>query len=278
VNAFWELPITICRQFAQYYGVEFQPATPLGDLLWLLIFAITAKSDEEILKFITRRWALMSEGVCTGVLDVVLEMDGDCEFLDRQEREGLKKQRTKRASRRDDMKDFKSFLKRKRDSGRAEWLARVRGFAKGKGKGKAKGKDKGKEPEGPPQPWENGPQKRKSPDPPLPPGTIEQRIAKGLLPPGASIWCAFSVGAWAVHLPPYKRHYAPWDHSGGSNEACVLAIQHVWDLYLAEHGLERADCPIDGLYDATRLNEDGILENPPAAAAAPAPKKRRGRG
>ena len=81
---------------------------------------------------------------------------------------------------------------------------------------------------------------------------IEQKEAKLLLPPGASIWVGHASthkkGAWCSHYPPFKRFSITWEAAGSERAAVLSNVQHCWRLFCLDNNLPLSHCPIKGIF------------------------------
>lgn len=74
---------------------------------------------------------------------------------------------------------------------------------------------------------------------------VDQKLAKSLLPPGASIWRGLTRGQWCGHLQPYARVSRPW--AGDESAACLQVIRELWDQFLEMTGQDWSACTVEGL-------------------------------
>ena len=81
---------------------------------------------------------------------------------------------------------------------------------------------------------------------------IEQKQAKLMLPPGASIWVGHAStrrkGAWCSHFRPYKRFSITWEAAGSERAAVLSNVQHCWRLFCLDNDLPLSHCPIKGIF------------------------------
>ena len=84
----------------------------------------------------------------------------------------------------------------------------------------------------------------------VPEGALTQQQVKAMLPPGASVWRGnWGQGHWWGHLPPHSRVSRSWLH--GHRESAFFVLRRLWNSYLKDNGLTRADCPVSRLFSKT---------------------------
>ena len=77
--------------------------------------------------------------------------------------------------------------------------------------------------------------------PDLPPSSIAVADAKGMAPPGASLWQDDEYGSWQGHYHPYPRRGRSW-RTHGEPQALRLVLHYLWKLYLFEQGWGAEQC------------------------------------
>ena len=95
--------------------------------------------------------------------------------------------------------------------------------------------------------------KRHTPD--LSPSSVTVAEARGMVPPGASIWQDGSYGSWQVHLPPYPRRSRSWRKHGEAH-SLQLVSHSLWKLYLVEQGWGPELCPVQGVFAEGEVLEE----------------------
>lgn len=83
----------------------------------------------------------------------------------------------------------------------------------------------------------------------LPPGdVVDLETAKALKPEGSFVWRAWTHEAWEGRLPPHKVVRRSW-RGGSAAVALKLVLRELWTQYLADEGLDRQHCPVEGLFE-----------------------------
>ena len=75
---------------------------------------------------------------------------------------------------------------------------------------------------------------------------VTQKDLAAMLPRGASIWNGWKVAKWFGHFKPNPRIQHDW-MDGGRNESGLDCVRELWTQFLDNEGLDRSDCPIEGL-------------------------------
>ena len=96
---------------------------------------------------------------------------------------------------------------------------------------------------------------------------IPQKDMKAMLPPGAHVWRDNIRGAWAIHLPPWRRLSIPfWLY--GEMEAGLEALREAWRLWCRDNDKETSACNIVGLFPAVAGSASGSSDAAVAGGAA----------
>eukprot|EP00972_Heterocapsa_arctica_P033624 4948088-Heterocapsa_arctica.AAC.1 len=82
----------------------------------------------------------------------------------------------------------------------------------------------------------------------MPAGTIEQKDAKKLDPPGGFIWRGNKSGTWQGHYPPMPRRSYSWAVYG-QRGAAMRVLQDMWSKWCNCHGVDKSEAPIAGLWE-----------------------------
>ena len=100
-------------------------------------------------------------------------------------------------------------------------------------KGKGKGRGKAAVPKRPQLPKEIG--------------TLSQVAMKAFMPPGSFLWQSRGL-SWHSKVPPFSETSRSWAKYGQEN-ACFRVVKEAWSRHLMCNGMERAECPVEGIFD-----------------------------
>jgi hypothetical protein len=231
-SGFWTINRFLLWKFAKLLGLEPTDEKDTFAVCWELVQHILGCSSEATLDIMKYRAAKMSpENVHCN--EEFMKLDEAADILDQSSLQSFKQHKKKLLDQDEAHKTFVGSYQSKVRELRSAAVVKGKGSAKGKAAGGAHG-----------HPWGARlyPAHR-------PPDAWSQPELKVLLPPGAVIWQGKQNGTWQGHLPPHRRISRAWHVYGGNRDAGTLVVRHLWLLYLADHALDKAACPVPGLMD-----------------------------
>lgn len=212
-NAYFELPRSLLHELAGYLGHELPPGSSLFETLFGLVQAELGLTDSQVLDIIRRRLGRLD---CENDLNAaLLQIDEAADLLERSDVQVLHEEQRS--------------LQIERESRRAlvsEYKARRSDVTKAAAKGRAKAK-------------------AKAVLAPRLDSTIEQRNARQLIPPHASIWRGLTRGQWCGHYPDYRRISRPWGRS--ETMSCLWVVRALWRMHIEANALDDSACTVEGL-------------------------------
>jgi len=217
LKAFYKMSYGEIKQFAQEFGVPFEPGCTLFELLWACIKAFHDLSDQDILRIIyTYRVCGEKEIDATCA---ILDVEEACEVLEHQDEKLIKDQQEVVRGRTAERKALKqSCLSKARE---------IRAAGGGLGAAAAP---------------IVGPKR-------VLPAHIAQKDAKRFIPPNCSIWVSATRGEWNGHTHGHPhRVYEPFNRYGSSEEALHMCLRRLWLQFLEPLGLDGSSCPVEGLF------------------------------
>lgn len=246
-RAFWELPLSVLKDFCKLLGVEISGSGSLVDILTGLTTNILGCSEADCFPILQRRLVNISSKEAE-LAEVMVECDEAMKVMDAEERDDLIKAKRAQHSALQDYATFKQALVEKREALKAsgKWSA-TRGAA-GKAKNTSAYFPK---------------------YPPVPAGMLTQPQARALLPPDSSIWRCLNRGEWAVHPQGFSRRSFAW-HVYGENLAAIEAVRYCWRCYLDREGMPIDECLVKNLFsDAAHVAASAAAQSASSSSMAP---------
>ena len=220
-QAFFSLPKSTLDHLANHIGAEPQKAGDMfASLMSLLKHVLNDFSHEQHLKIAERRLGNMSHEM-SACVEELLELDEGMQMLEPEDEQELRREMQQRDNREIVIKGFAQALQEERRK-------KLPSKATAQSTAKAGGYKGLKE---------------------LPTGTIDQKDARKLVPPGGYIWRSNTDGRWQGHFPPMPRTSYSWAVHGHRG-AAVRVLQDLWGSWCTLHGFDTTDAPVAGLWGA----------------------------
>ena len=79
---------------------------------------------------------------------------------------------------------------------------------------------------------------------------IDQKVAKSFMPKGGYIWRVRQIDGWSSRFKEEpSKGFKEADFDGP--KACLIAaLRHAWEQCLDDNGLDKSDCPVQGLFES----------------------------
>lgn len=246
-HGFWALGLPFVRSVAALVATPLNGATSLFDVLFAIVQHITKADDQTCMDMLLLRGAGMDPNA-TDCAEAILELDCATGQIDEEEKKELAQTQNETKASTD---GYQTFLRAWRDKTRT--MPSVSGGSKSGGGRK-------------------GPTLGKYPS--FPASMPSQAEAKQMAPPGSHVWVAWNSGAWVGHLAPFPRRSFPWQKHGHET-ACRLVLRHLWELWLAQQGMQTSSCPIGNLFSdsASSRGLEFASSSSSSVAAADAPPR-----
>lgn len=220
----WSCSRATVVEYARYFGISFDPALPLIDVLWETIKASLQCTDEQALACLHMR--LAKEAAETQHSEALLEIDEALEVADPMDKNRIEETKKESASKVAARKAF-----------REHYIAKAKVVNE-----EAANKKKRRTASG------TSSSSRPAPKRPIP-HHCSQPEAKRLVPTGASIWRSCVRNEWCGHFPPCKRVTMSFTKWGSSEEALRQCLKTLWSQYLDKSGKDSSECSVEGLFD-----------------------------
>ena len=215
-------------KLAKQYSVEIPAAATLFTIVFRLIKKfLPLCTDDECLQHTRHRIALgMKQDNWS---DEVMACDEATSVLEKSDADAMKAEKKEASETKKDLRDFKKEF---RHTATKHYQTRTK-TQKQQREEQKKQKDLKSQ------------YQRHMPD--LSPSSVSVEEARGMVPPGASIWQDGSYGNWQGHMPPYPRRSRSW-RKHGEAKALHLVLHYLWKLYLVEQGWGPELCPVQGVF------------------------------
>ena len=232
-KAFGALPQPVVKQFGLEKGCDAAEMTSLFQTLFVVVKFILKCTDAEVLDIIRVRCAEPTD-LST---EAFMSLDAGLDIIKKTDEKEIKEEQAKMGNKKSEARAFKKEYKEKRASLREP-----------EPKTKAKIQKLAKERRGLGCP--------RAPGDKLPESLfLPHAEAKKFCPPTVSIWRMRVVGGWACHIRPYPRAsftFKRWTERG----ALIKCYQFMWELFLADQGLEITACPFPQIFDKALFEDE----------------------
>jgi hypothetical protein len=223
-QAFHQHPYSFIEDIAEAEGIPYAKGISLFELVWIVVKAITKKTDQEVL--IIMYWRLCKAKALLLFQNEVAGLEEALDVLEEADKRKVLQQRLDNAKSCSGSDEFtKQYVAKARE-------LRVAAKPKDpKDKGKGKGKEKKK--------MFSLEFEHKF--------DLSQPEVALMCPPGGSIWRSTAGRpAWCAHFPPNPRFSQPFAEPPWTcKSAARYVLVSLWNTYLTKAGMSWDDCPFD---------------------------------
>lgn len=226
-QAWWGMSGSDIKDFAGHEGVDMDGCATLVDILFKVCSDITHKSDEEVMRMLSKR--LVANELQRKYSPALLEIEEAVQAFDLHDHQVVsaeqKKARVLEKSQDSFVRDFKERRQRVVTERAADCAVKRR-------------------------------KKAAAPARRTLPSAIPQAQARRWIPEGTHIWRGLTRSEWCGHCEPYKRIQASW-HLHGEAGAMRIIIRRLWEQKLEADDLGPEACPIDGIFEGSSSSGQG---------------------
>lgn len=214
--AFWDMSRTSILSYAKELGVALESGGDLFDTFWCVVQSDLKLTDDQVLQYVAKRVARGNSQ--EPIADALLQVDEAVQVLDRHDQDKMEQRQKQCMSEVAARNSFTVAYAKKAVSLSAQRGKKARGSASGEQRTQVL------------------------------PHHIDQKTARGLIPPKTCIWRDTSRGGWCGHCPPNVRAGESFAKHGGSEAALLAVLGRLWLQALEIQGKDVSHCPIQGLF------------------------------